>query len=232
MADANVDIRVNGGGVIKVNNIIGGDLVSLLGNVESGPDAVVKGEITKIGGPGHVVTGFFGWEFSIFRVIVFYGLAVLVFVLIPKHQRRMTAALMEKPVRKLFIGFIALFALPVVISVAGISLIGIPLIPFMILSFIIAKFIGYVAVVLAVGGRIRTVGNFEMNIFLQLLAGVVILWLIRSLAVIGVISYLVVTALAVGTIIDTKFGTNRPWFNKEEFREISENDRDKEEEGE
>lgn len=228
-------------GDIKVNNVIDGDLVSLLGNVDSGPNAIVKGEITKIGGPRHdlipnldfnfsFITGFFGWGFSIFRVIILYGLAVLVFVLIPKHQRRMAAALKEEPVRKLFIGLIALFALPVVISAAGISLIGIPLIPFMILSFIVAKFIGYVAVVLAVGERIRSVGNLEMNIFLQVLAGVVILWLIRSLAIIGFISYLIVTMLALGTIIDTKFGTNNPWFNKEEFKGISEYNDEGEEE--
>jgi hypothetical protein len=129
----------------------------------------------------------------------------------------MAAALGNDPLRKLFVGFIALILTPVLVLITAITVVGIPLVPFLILGFIAAKFIGYVAVAFYVGNRIKNTATLNINIFVELLIGVLILWLIKLIPFVGFLASLIVTIFALGLVFSTKFGTNRPWFKKKEF---------------
>ncbi|MCK8825298.1 hypothetical protein [Fuchsiella alkaliacetigena] len=232
LGDIEVNGTVNGDvvailGDVSVNNSIRGDLVSILGQVNQGENAEIKGTITQVSGFNKEllrstnftlpVDVFFSWGFKISRLIMLYGLTVLLFIIIPKHERRMMYALEESPGKKLGLGLLSVILFPLLILVFLLSLIGIPLIPFLILAFIVTRFIGYVAIVLWVGDRIEKVGSIGLNIFVKLLLGVIALWILEAIPVIGGIAYLVITFLALGVVLDTKFGTNKPWFNKQEI---------------
>jgi hypothetical protein len=219
-------------GDIKVEGKVRGDVVAIMGRVSRGPKSKINGNITEISGfnaemfanmdiAHPFVSGFFSWGFRISKLIITYGLAVLILALMPGHQQRMTKSLRREPLRKLIIGFISILIIPIIVIVSIVSLIGIPLMPFIMLIVFVAKFIGYVAVALLVGKRIKDVGNINVNVFLELLFGIIILWLLRSIPIIGFISYLVVAMLALGVVIDTKFGINQPWFDRKEIKEVS-----------
>jgi len=235
LGDIKIDGQVTGDvvailGDIEVNNTVTGEVVSLLGSIEQGPQGEITGGITELGGSqmmgeigfGLPFIGLFGWGFKLVRMIVVFGLAVLVLALIPEQERAMAVSFRRNNLRKLISGFLALILWPVVTLVSVISIVGIPLAPLIILAFFVVKFIGYVAVALFVGDRIKQVGNLNANLFLQLLMGVVILSLLGSIPVVGGISYLVVAIFSLGVIIDTKFGTGDAWFDNGNFHELPE----------
>lgn len=235
LGDIKIDGQVTGDvvavlGDIEVNNTVTGEVVSVLGSIEQGPQGEITGGITELGGSqmmgeigfGLPFIGLFGWGFKLVRMIVVFGLAVLVLALIPEQERAMAVSFRRNNLRKLVFGFLALILWPVVTLVSVISIVGIPLAPLIVLAFFVVKFIGYVAVALFVGERIKQVGNLNVNLFLQLLMGVVILGLLGSIPVVGGISYLVVAIFSLGVIIDTKFGTGDAWFDRDNFHELPE----------
>lgn len=233
MGDVKVDGKVMGDvvaimGDLEINNYVGGEVVSIMGSLIQGTNADIKGNITEVSvanlsninlGFPFALSGFFGWYFKIIKLIVSFGLVVLVFSFMPNHQKNMANAVKKEPWRKLFIGIIASLLIPVVILLTALTIIGIPLIPVVIFLIAAAKFIGYVAIVYIVGERIAGIGKADMSIYLQLLLGVAALWILNIIPIFGIIAYLVVTFIALGAVIDTKFGTNRPWFKRKEIIE-------------
>lgn len=239
MGDINVNGRVKGDvvavlGDIFVNNVIEGDLVSIMGEIEKGSKTQVSGDTTEVSiGKENfdfaippVFIDIFGWNLKIFKLIMLFGLSVLIFSLMPKKQEHMALAIEKEFFRKLFIGIISILLLPIVMFLFVLTIIGIPFIPVLLLTFVVIKFIGYVAVVFLVGCKIAEIGKKDFNIYLKLLIGVVVLWLLNSIPVIGFMLYSMVSFLALGVIIDTKFGTNNPWFKRKEVEAGNSGDED------
>ena len=216
-------------GDIDVDNYVGGDITAVMGNINLRNNAEIRGKTTEVSvgnlndvdlGFSPFLMNFFGWNFKIFKLIMLFGLAVLVFSLMPKHQHRMIKALEKEPGRKLIIGLISVLVFPIIMLLLALTIIGIPFIPIFILTVAVIKFIGYVSVVFLVGNRISGIGNQNLNIYLKILFGVVALWLLNSVPFLGVFSYFIVMFLSIGVVLDTKFGTNRPWFkDKKEIKE-------------
>lgn len=220
-------------GDIEINNVVEGNAVSVLGNIHKGPKGRVLGEFVEMNGPGinlipdkhfsFLIKHFtHNWGLKLFNMVTLFGASALVLALIPDKTKSMTHELGQDSLRKLFIGFIAMVLIPVILFIVAISIIGLPLLPFVILAVIVAKFIGYVSVALFVGNRIKNAASMRLNIFLELFLGIVVLWLIRLIPFIGFLSYLAVTMIALGLVIDTKFGTNEPWFKKRDYSPIEE----------
>ena len=238
MGDINVNGRVKGDvvavlGDIFVNNVIEGDLVSIMGEIEKGSKTQVSGDTTEVSigkeNFDFAIPPFidiFGWNLKIFKLIMLFGLSVLIFSLMPKKQEHMALAIEKEFFRKLFIGIISILLLPIVMFLFVLTIIGIPFIPVLLLTFVVIKFIGYVAVVFLVGCKIAEIGKKDFNIYLKLLIGVVVLWLLNSIPVIGFMLYSMVSFLALGVIIDTKFGTNNPWFKRKEVEAGNSGDED------
>lgn len=227
LGDIKVDGRVGGDvvaimGDIELNNEISGNLISIMGKVIEGPEAAVMGS-RSIVNVGDInirwpigMLRFVRWNYRIFQLFILFGLAVVVFSMMPQQQRNMAQSIEKAPVRKLLIGFISFLILPVIFVLFLISIIGIPFIPFLIITIVIFRFIGYVAIVYFAGNRITAVGKLEPNIYLKLLIGVAALWVLNMVPLFDILFYLLLTFLALGTIIDTRFGTNKPWFNRSE----------------
>lgn len=240
LGDIKIDGKVNGDvvavlGDIEINNSIGGDLVSLLGTIDQAPQTYIAGDVVEVDGfqtawEFDLPFILLGWGFKILKLIVVYGLAVLVVALFPTREKTMTAALAETPVKKLGIGSLCLLLLPVFILLSVISIIGLPLVPVIVLAFLIIQFIGSVAVALLVGQRIKATANLEVNILVELLFGVVALWLVKSIPILGALAYLVIAAFSLGVVVDTKFGAASSWLNLEGLERISDSDEEGDEE--
>ncbi len=233
LGDVTVDGEVNGDvvavlGDVKINHIVRGDVISVLGRITKGPNAQILGQIIETNRPGGLnlpqiehlpfrnMPFRFGWGYRLFNLVLLFGLAALTLALLPDNVRSMSAALGRDPGRKLLVGFIAILLVPVLFFLTAISLIGIPLIPFIVLAIVIGKFIGYVAVAMFVGSRLRQTGGLHTGTFLELFLGILLLWLVTLVPVFGWLSGLVVTMIALGLVLDTKFGTHNPWFRRRE----------------
>ena len=240
MGNIKLDGRVNGDvvavmGNVEINNEVSGDVVSVMGNVTKGPNGKIGGEKVEVNGsnlnmiPSNISNtnfnigwnGFhFNWGLKFFNLVLLSALGSLVLALMPEKTKAMAWALGEEPFKKFLIGFLALIVTPFVVLISAVSIIGLPLVPFIILAFIAIKFIGYVAIVLYIGSRIRQTASLNLNIFLELFIGILILWLVKLVPIVGLISSLIVTMFALGVIIDTKFGTHNPWFKRKAYQQL------------
>ena len=232
LGDIEVEGRVKGDvvsilGDIKLNNIVEGDLVSVLGQVNRGPDAQVLGETTQvrvgdinISGLSRIIPrnvrrvwfNISGGMFSIFRLITLFGLVLLVFALMPGKQKNMAEAVKQSLVRKLLIGLLTFLCFPVILFLFMISILGIPAVPFIIMGFFVISFLGYVSVAYLTGETIAGISDQGINIYLTLFLGVLVLWILNSIPFLGFLFRLLILFISLGVIIDTKFGTNQPWF--------------------
>lgn len=231
VGDVKLDGKVKGDvvavvGDVELNNVVEGDVVAPLGKIHKGPYGKVLGEVLDINNlrlnilpPRHFnlrITH--NWGIKFFNLIILFGAGALVLAFMPENIKTMTFELKKDPFRKLLIGFLTMILVPVVILLTAISIIGLPLIPFVILALVISKFIGYTSVAFYTGSRIKEQSSLNTNTLLELFLGMIVLWLISFIPFIGFLSYLIVTMLALGLVIETKFGTNRPWFNRKTDR--------------
>lgn len=204
-------------GDLKINNDIGGDLVSILGNISLDSNANVSGSITQISsleffGTSLPTMGIFTWSFRIMRLIIFFALAVLVFVLFPEKEKLMANQITNNPLQTFLVGLIAFILIPFISFALLISIIGISLLPIFILTLIAIAILGHVAIALAIGQRINKVGKLDLTVIIKLLIGAFIIWAIKTIPLLGGLVAILLFILSLGIVIDTKFGTNKPWF--------------------
>jgi len=234
LGDLKIDGVVRGNAIavlgdIELDNTVYGDVVAVLGRLTKGPNAKILGQTIETNNPGNIrvpdinlgnnwAWHGFGWGMRFFNLVVLFGLAALTLALLPGQVRGMSAALAGDAGRKLLIGFVTVLLIPALLFISFVSIIGIPLLPVIILVLVTAKFIGYVAVALYVGGRIKNTAGMNSNVFLELALGILSLWLVRQVPFLGGLSALLVTMFAFGLVIDTKFGTNNPWFRRREAK--------------
>lgn len=229
------------GGSINVDGPVRGDVVSVGGMVRLGADAVVDGEVIAIGGGvdrnptarvlGGVTSIGMGELFRhprllnisrkrwwspaaasyLLYVLGLYALALLIIALVPSHVASVSRAIEIEWRRALFLGFVSLLLIGPVTIIVAITVIGIPLALLIVLGFVLAKILGYTAFVSYLGGRIA--GN-ERNLhrLAQLAIGVVVLALVRYVPLLGPVVSFIVTLVTLGAVLDTRFGTDRPWL--------------------
>lgn len=217
------DIHVRSGGVVR------GNAVSVLGRVIREPGSVVNedtvsvdgffgigrpnihlGGIPFLAGP---MFGLLGLGFRLVAMIGYFALAVLVLSLFRDNVEASATALSERPWRMLLVGFLAAILLVPVGIALMITIIGIPLaflLPFFAWA---AKFFGYVAVALLVGRKVfGLMGQAASGPIWEVFLGVLAIGLIGAVPIAGLLVSLAVTLLGLGVALETRFGTNRPWF--------------------
>ena len=230
-----VDGIVNGdvvaiGGNVTVRGKVNGSATAIGGNIIMEDSGFISGEKVSIGInlpninignrnpyglPGHNMFDQRWKGFgNVFSLVTLIALGLLVSSFMPNQVTKMSRHLTKDFWRIAFVGFISLILMPFLLVVTLITIIGIPLVPAIIFAFVIGKFIGYIAITVFVGRRISELPNWNLSIIMQMLIGIVVLWVIRSIPILGGFSYVVVTILALGLIIETKFGSFNPWFPK------------------
>lgn len=193
---------------IKDSAKIMGDVAAIGGGLDKSPEAKLYGEISDVGVP--FAFGKFDaprfTTMSIIGLLITYGLSALVLAIIPDRVFYMAGESRIKYGRRFGIGILGfLLFIPIIVALA-ISIIGILAIPFFILAFVLTVFIGGVSIKYELGKI--TAGHMEdkNSQYIYLLVGVVIIYAIKFVPVVGFLLGLFISVLGLGIVIDTKFG--------------------------
>lgn len=227
------------GGAVTVDGTVTGDVVALGGSVTLGPDARVFGDVTVVGGmvtrdPQAVVHGevtsvsvaqtirsgvnwnivwwawpWRDWPLALLYVAGLFAFAALILAWIPDRVHAVERHMETNAGRSAAIGLLALLLLVPLTFVLALTIIGPPL---LWIGFLAAKLLGYVALVSFVGRKVAEKFFPNSSALWQLVAGVLLVAVLRHLPVFGWLFTLAVTAWTVGAVLDTKFGSNRPWI--------------------
>jgi len=200
---------------VKNNGVINGDATAIMGGVEKSPNATIKGEITNLSTPlsirkhYSIVPGIlYGDMIALLIVYVFSCLALMI---APDRIKLMSEESMTRPGTHLGIGFLAiLLSIPVLIVLSvlfAITLVGIVFIPLIFVAAILLVFIGMTAVEVAIGHRIA--GRLEggNSVYIHLLIGALLVYVLKVIPIFGWLAYLILVAYGMGVAIDTRLGS-------------------------
>ncbi len=147
----------------------------------------------------------------LFRTIAFSALAVLVIMFLPRHARRTAQAVVAQPVLSAGLGLLTLI---VAVPLAIVLLITIILIPVSLLGLLIlavAGLFGWITLGMEVGQRLA--GLFKAEWAPAVAAGIgtfvltLVTFSIDSIPCVGWLAPFFVTALGLGGVLLTRFGT-------------------------
>ena len=201
---------------VKNNGIISGDAAGILGGVDKSPNGTIRGEIADINAPFNFKTHdsliprvSYGDMIGLFVVYAFSCLALLI---APDRIRLMSEESKLRLGRHFGIGaVIMLLFIPasVVLSILlAITLIGIIFIPFIFIAFALLAFVGMVALEVAIGNRITGHLEGRNSIYIHLMIGVVLMYVLKIIPIFGWLAYLVLVTYAVGVAVDTRLGAS------------------------
>ena len=211
-------IAVNGSINLKPGSYVKEEIITVGGNVVKDDGAEVGGKITQIHIPRFVPSfkGLLkgGWlaawvTISLIVLIGFLGLAILLIALIPDHIGTVVSALEKSFVPMLLWGILWMILIVPIAVLLALSLIGVILIPLEILLVVLALVIGYIASAVWIGKTILLSFRKATVPFVDAILGIVILFVISLIPVVGAIIKILFVTAGLGAVITTRFGTTR-----------------------
>lgn len=184
------DVLAIGGSVyLGPSSVVHGDVTSVGGMVVKQEGAQISGDISTLD-PYLIMSVFrdaspFAWKEDrdlpfipgLFPFLGFLALALIVVALIPEKIGFISIAITGRAGESLFWGVLATLLIFPVALILVISLVGIILIPIELAVVAVAAFLGYVAVVRIIGGKLfRSVGKTSSPMVLETLLGSAVLW--------------------------------------------------------
>ena len=211
-------VAVGGSVILKGGSYVGRQVVVVGGDLQRDPSAEIGGETTRIYMPNFIpsLTTFLkgGWlafwvTISFLALVGFLGLAVLMTALLPEHIRTAVDA-MQKSFAAMFLWGVLWMLLIVPIAVLlAVSIIGIILIPLEILLVAIALILGYISAAIFIGKKILMSFKKIPPPFVDVILGILILFLVGFLPIIGPIAKALFLIAGFGAVLTTRFGTIR-----------------------
>jgi len=209
-------VAVGGSVILKPGSYVGGEIVVMGGEFIRDPDARIVGKATQIYMP-HFIPSFTtmlrgSWlalwaTISIMVLVGFLGLAVLMAALIPEHIGTAVNALERSFVLMFFWGVLWMILIVPIAVLLAISIIGIILIPLEILIVVLALILGYITSAVYIGKNIMLAFKKIPPPFTDAILGIVILFLIGFLPVIGPVAKVLFLVAGFGAVLTTRFGT-------------------------
>ncbi len=221
-------VSVFGDVILRENAIVAGDAIGVMGEIERFDDAIVSGEVTSVAPnmvfaevtrriPVHFSTNnFFIWKFSGWfgrMLLSILMTLVLIHFMLPNLEK-IQGAIQKDPVRVGLKGLLGILVIIIVSILLAITIIGIPISIILGIANWIATMIGLAAIYLLVGKQVAENLKLENpTVYVQGVIGSVIFSIlgVLPLAVGGLIK-LLVSLLALGGVLVTKFGTGKPWI--------------------
>ena len=121
------------------------------------------------------------------------------------HAWRTAETIRKKPLKSLGIGFIAFICLPVVILIAFILILTIPLSMILLLAYLIALYIAKFYVSIWLGNLIlRRGGRTDKSPIPSMLLGLVIVYLVTAIPVLGTLVGIVIIFFGLGALLQRK----------------------------
>ncbi len=207
-------VAIDGKVILKGNSVINGDIVA--SSLERDDGVVINGNINQVPIPQMQLPNISQWAGTFLWLKLLYWIAILLlnFLVIaayPDGVVRIAQSVEKDTLRVLGIGVIAsILFLPVALTI-----IGIPVIAFLVIA---AKLLGLAGVILLVGRKaMQAVKYNHQSLYLQALAGFVLIALIKLVPFLGFVAGIFLFWLSLGAMLDTKFGTGRLWFRKASY---------------
>ncbi len=226
------------GANITVNGTVQKDVVAIGGDVLLGPTAKVGKEVISIGGAIHkepgahigdnevelnipglssligfsTTTNWVGWAltFKIFSFIGFVALALVIVAVIPKPFGLISTNVQQNTLKAILLGVLGLVALVPLAIFLAITIIGLPLVALEIFIVGIAFLVGYIAIAQLVGDKIAVLlKRPALNALWVTLLGLLTLWLIGWVPVIGSVVKAVAILLGFGGVLATLFTSRK-----------------------
>lgn len=214
----NVDVygKVNGDVVavfgnvnVHKNAVVGGDTAGVFGNVDKDPEAIIRGETadTSAGAVGKYFDFVPNMSFnSIIGMMIFYGLACLVVLLVPDRVKLMANRSRYSLGRHLGIGLLVMLVIIFLIPILVITIIGIIPAILLLILFMIATLVSTTSVYIFLGQKIAAAVEGKNAIFIHLLIGMVVVNALVIIPVVGILAAMAVYFVGLGIAFDTRLG--------------------------
>ena len=212
----NSAVAVGGSIFLKPGSFVGGEVVVVGGSLVQDEGSEIAGKVTHVDMPNFLpsINTFMkgGWitlwaAVGILALVGFLGLAILLSALIPEHMGTVVNALEKSFANMLLWGiFWTILIVPIAVLLA-ISIIGIILIPLEILLAALAFIIGYIAAAVYIGKNILLSFKKIPPPFVDVIVGIIILFLASLVPVIGPVIKLIFAVAGFGAVMKTRFGT-------------------------
>lgn len=207
-------VAVAGAVILGPNAVVGRNVVSVGGMIEKAEGASVRGDLIEVNIPGlaSVLTsvsrdGWRGlrWAFGILSFIAFIGflaLALLIVAVLPKPVTRISTLIEDSALKVTLWGLLGtLLIVPLAVFLA-ISVVGIVLIPVEIVLAVCAFLLGYIAVARLVGKKtVAALKKPDQPMLWETLLGLIILWVIGWVPVLGWAVKAVASLMGLGGVI-------------------------------
>ncbi len=207
-------VAVAGSVILGSKAVVGRNVVSVGGAIEKAEGAVVRGDLTEVNIPGmsSVLRSVswpsweeLRWAFGIISLVAFVGflaLALVIVAVFPKPVGLISAAVEDSPLRVALWGLLGvLLIVPLAIFLA-VSVVGIVLIPLEMFTVVCALLVGYIAVAQLIGKKIITaLKRSDRPMLWEAFWGLIILWVIGWVPILGWLVKAVVALLGLGGVI-------------------------------
>jgi len=228
LGKAKINNKVHGELVSVLSNVelgpkaeIDGDAVVVGGTLKKAPGARIHGQNPVINLPSFVPD--YGWlDKNIFRgvmlrplpptlawswivALVFFGIHLVILLLIPRSVQKCADNLLERPLRCWVVGILAyILFLPLLVFLSW-TIIAIPI---LICALLAAALVGKVVVYRVTGGQLgRQLGVSALDQpLIAFCLGTVIFYLLYMVPVLGWVIWFLISPLGVGTVVCTALG--------------------------
>jgi RDD family len=194
--------------------VANGDYISVASEVKGEPDLTTNGDRVALDGYSPAVpvvkemltniiqlrpmspTSIFSWMLAIIMLIV----SLILGLIFPTVFTGTEAIVRDRPVPSLLVGLAVILGGAVLSFLLAITVIGIIALPFLALAFFILNIFGSTAICYSIGKRIApNVGARSYAVYLWIIMGTVVIWILYCLPVIGFIAAGVVSLIGLGT---------------------------------
>lgn len=216
-------------GDLKVNGRVNGNIGTVFGNADISSSASIIGDSGVIYGKLNAAEGSILGESAVIQapanfssgdflplitttviaaVVAMYLISCLIYLLFPKRIRNVAISIKSNLGRKFLIGLLINIALIPLIIVLVITVVGVFIIPLVIIAYILLNMFANVALALMVGKKISGDNKEENagNSYIYLLSGVLVVFIISIIPVLGWFAYAAGGCIALGATIDTRLG--------------------------
>jgi hypothetical protein len=154
---------------------------------------------------------FYGFFKNLINTLALAALGALILVFLPAQLNQVAVVAQKSAAPSLGVGCLTWLVVPPLMILFIVTCLGIPLSLVLGIAFVAAIVLGWIAISVVIGDKVLNALKAK-NILpmVAMLFGVLALWLITSLPILGALIWLFIATLAVGAVVLTRFGT-RPY---------------------
>ena len=189
--------------------VAGGDVAGVMGKVTKEPGAIIKGEIADVKAPmemnRHSAVPMLTAAYVVFVAITYFFYCFLV-VLVPDRLNVMADQFQKNMARRYLIGLIMFIVFIPINLLLVLSIVGIFLVPVFSLAVMFLVFIASAVTALFIGNKVMKQQESKNSIYLKLLVGTVLLYMLMAIPIIGWLVFMTIISISVGVVLDTRVG--------------------------